>query len=158
MSGVQIAIRARQIFEERARAESEDSDFDDDDFEDLDLLRISQGVPSPPLSPQPEYLPTIAELARQWGSFWKKETATPPCFHTSISRRMTRENVYNERKREATPFKRIEKEETLMRIPIVPVNDNHFPEAGNFEFVFRGGELQLVGARFAPDLSKFVMM
>ena len=132
------------------------------------MLRISQGVPSPPLSPQPESLPTIRELARRWGSFWKKESATPPCFNTSIakqncceesiSRRMTRENMYNESRRQAIPFKRFEKEETLRRIPIIPVNDNHFPEAGNFEFVFRSGELQLVGARFAPDLSNFEMI
>ena len=71
---------------------------------------------------------------------------------------MRREIMYKESRREAIPFKGFEKDETIMRIPIIPVNDNHFPEAGNFEFVFRRGDLQSVGARFTPDLSNFVMM
>ena len=36
-----------------------------------------QGIIHPDeVSPQPESLPTIKELGRQWGSFWKKESTT----------------------------------------------------------------------------------
>ena len=87
LTGVEIVMRARRIFLERERAEgsSDESeyDFQDADFEDSDILRISAGIPSPCPSPQPETLPTISELARQWGSFWKKESANPPYFTRS---------------------------------------------------------------------------
>ena len=198
LTGVEIVMRARRLLMERERAalesdETEDEldDFQDGDFEDLDLLRISQGLPSPCVSPQleKEVLPTISELGRQWGSFWKKESATPPSLPTAVgklqcqkkknppsnrttfytleeikynedlpvSRKLKKEIIYNEMKREATPFVGLERAQTLEKIPIIPLNDNHFPEAGNFEFVYKKGRLELVGARFSPDLSNYVM-
>ena len=196
LTGVEIVMRARRIFLERERAEgssyeTEDEldDFQDADFEDSDILRISAGIPSPCPSPQPETLPTISELARQWGSFWKKESANPPIlpaavgklqcqkkknppsnrstFYTleeikynedlPVSRKLKKEIIYNEMEREATPFVGFERAQTLEKIPIIPLKDNHFPEAGNFEFVYKKGRLELVGARFSPDLSNYVM-
>ena len=189
-------MRARRIFLERERAEgsSDESeyDFQDADFEDSDILRISAGIPSPCPSPQPETLPTISELGRQWGRFWKKESSTPPClpiavikqnpqeehnnpqaslntcctleelrhnFVLPISRKMRREIVSNEMRREAIPFLGFEAGLTPTHTSkIIPVNDEHFPEAGNFQFVYYRGGLQLVGARFSPDLTGYIMM
>ena len=114
LTGVEIVMRARRLLMERERAalesdETEDEldDFQDADFEDSDILRISAGIPSPCPSPQPETLPTISELARQWGSFWKKESANPLFYpqrlvNCSVKRRKIRQQI-------VPPFARLRK-------------------------------------------------